>query len=179
MRSRYKIEINNKTYFITSTIQNWISVFTSQKYFFHLIEAIKFNQQNKDLKIYAYVIMPNHFHMICKSEKLSNIMSSIKSYSAKKIIHQLESDKNESLLKQFEKNKLEHKADRRYQIWQEGFHPQEISSDDMFSQKLNYIHFNPVKNGLVKESEEWLYSSARDYTTENRGFIFLNSVDYD
>ena len=67
--------------------------------------------------------MPNHFHMICSSQKLSNVMSSIKSYSARKIIHQLELDKEVRLLEQFEKSKLKHKTDRRYQIWHEGFHP--------------------------------------------------------
>ncbi|HEY5534476.1 MAG TPA: transposase [Ignavibacteria bacterium] len=123
MRSRFKIDNNINTYFITSTIQNWISVFKSEKYIYHLIETIKYNQQFKDLKIYAYVIMPNHFHMICSSQKLSNVMSSIKSYSARKIIHQLELDKEVRLLEQFEKSKLKHKTDRRYQIWHEGFHP--------------------------------------------------------
>ena len=123
--------------------------------------------------------MPNHFHMICESEKLSNVMSSIKSYSAKKIIHQLGLDKKVSLLKQFEENKLEHKTDRRYQIWQEGFHPKEILSEDIFSQKSNYIHFNPVKAGYIDDMLKWKYSSALDYYESKRGLISIDSIDYD
>jgi len=179
MRSRYKILDTNRSFFITSTIQNWIPIFTSERYFNHLIEAIKYNQENKDLEIFAYVIMPNHFHMICRSEKLSNVISSIKSYSAKNIIKELETDKKFELLKLFEDIKMKHKTDRKYQIWQEGFHPQEIMSDKIFYQKIEYIHYNPIRNNLVDDYLDWRYSSAIDFYTGKEGAIKLDLFDYD
>jgi putative transposase len=174
MRSRYKILNTENTFFITSSVQNWIKIFESEIYINILIDAIKYNQKNKYLDIYSYVIMKDHFHMVCKSNQLSNIISSIKSYSAKKIIEQLKTDNEIELLNQFENNKLKGKTDRQYQIWQEGFHPEEIISEEMFNQKVEYIHYNPVKKEYVKDINNWKYSSFSDYEFGKIGLIELN-----
>jgi len=174
MRSRYKIVVSGNTCFVTSSAVKWINIFTSEKYFKILTEAIKYNQQNKDLEVFAYVIMKNHFHLLCRSEKLKNIISSIKSYSAKGIIQQLKDDKNVKTLKVFEENKLPFKEDRQYQIWQEGFHPEEIVSEKMYYQKLEYIHSNPVKAEYVDDILKWEYSSAKDYIEGKEGLIKLD-----
>lgn len=86
MRSRYKVIEEKCIYFITSTIAEWIPVFTSEPYFKIIIESLRFCQKNKALKIFVYVIMDNHFHLIVSGEKLSDIISSLKKHTAKKII---------------------------------------------------------------------------------------------
>jgi len=63
-----------------------------------------------------------------------------------------------------QKAKSGHKGESRHQVWQEGFHPQAITSEEMLRQKLEYIHFNPVKIGLVDCPADWRYSSARNYS---------------
>lgn len=50
-----------------------------------------------------------------------------------------------------------------YQVWQEGSHPEEITTDEMMQQKVEYIHNNPVRRGYVEEPSHWRYSSARNY----------------
>lgn len=50
-----------------------------------------------------------------------------------------------------------------YQFWRQDNHPIEPSSNDMFDQRLSYIHNNPVEAGFVDEPASWIYSSARDY----------------
>ena len=50
------------------------------------------------------------------------------------------------------------------------------NSDKMFEQKIDYIHFNPVKKGLVKEIEDWKYSSAADYYSDVKGFIDIEML---
>jgi putative transposase len=80
-----------------------------------------------------------------------------------KIIDYLVDQKVELFLKQLRFLKKRHKADRDFQLWQEGSHPQQILSDEMMLQKLEYIHMNPVKRGFVDEAEHWRYSSARNY----------------
>ena len=57
-----------------------------------------------------------------------------------------------------------HKKDQKYQLWQEGFHPQAILDEEMLLQKLEYIHNNPVEAGLVGRAEDYLFSSAQDYS---------------
>ena len=59
--------------------------------------------------------------------------------------------------------KLRHKTESRYQLWQEGSHPQQIASEEMMIQKLEYMHNNPVRRGYVDAPEHWRYSSARNY----------------
>jgi len=60
-------------------------------------------------------------------------------------------------------SKSAHKADRSYQLWQEGSHPEQIQSREMMMQKTEYIHNNPVKRGYIEDPVHWLYSSARNY----------------
>ena len=55
------------------------------------------------------------------------------------------------------------KTDRSYQFWQEGNQPKQIAGDEMMRQKLEYIHYNPVKRGYVDDPLHWRYSSARNY----------------
>jgi hypothetical protein len=59
--------------------------------------------------------------------------------------------------------KLRHKIDQEYQLWQEGSHPEQITSDEMMLQKLEYSHNNPIRRGYVDEATHWRYSSARNY----------------
>jgi putative transposase len=179
MRSRLKTPDYTATCFITSTIINWTPVFTEQKYYDILIETYKFNQSVKNLKIFAYVILDNHFHVLCQSDNLTNIFRSIKSYSAKRIIGQLKSDEKKDLLIIFEINKRIYKNTSTYQIWQEGFHPLEIKSESIFNQKLEYIHFNPVRRGLVENPVDWIYSSACDYYWGREGKIRLDYFNYE
>jgi putative transposase len=55
------------------------------------------------------------------------------------------------------------KTNKHYQFWQQNNHPKELETNVSKDQKLNYIHMNPVKAGLVDEPEHYKWSSARDY----------------
>lgn len=166
MRSTYKILNPEGTYFITSTIVNWVNVFTSEKYFNILVETINFYIAKNKLTVYAYVIMKNHFHMICKSENLTEVMRLIKSYTAKKIVEQLKNENEFELLNQFITYKKDYKIESDYQIWQEGFHPKEIINSEVLKQKIEYIHYNPVNEKYCLNPEEWDYSSHKFYNAD-------------
>ena len=107
--------------------------------------------------------MENHLHMIASSSSLSKEIANFKSFTARSIIDSLKVDKSEHLLKQLKFHKRLHKTTQDYQFWQEGSHPQGITTEDMFLQKLEYIHNNPVRRGYVDEPAHWRYSSCRDY----------------
>jgi len=179
MRSTYKVREPELSYFVTSTIVNWIPVFNILQNIDILIEAFIYSQKNKGFNIYNYVIMPEHFHLICQSDKLVQIMQSIKSYTAKRIINTYKELNENEVLEQFQMNKKNYKVDSKYQIWQEGFKPKAIISREMRIQKSNYIHFNPVKRGLVNEIEEYEYSSAKDYYLKKKGKIIIDDLDYE
>ncbi len=169
MRSRYKIYNENGIFFVTSTIIDWIPVFIDEKYFSIMIDTVKYYQQNSDLTVYSYVFLDNHFHMIISGSDITKAMQSIKKYTAKEILRNLKMDSNDTVLRRFRESKPAHKTTSKHQVWQEGFHPQEIISYEMLKQKIDYIHNNPVRRQYVEKPEEWKYSSAVDYYTEKKG----------
>ena len=179
MRTRYKTHDSTSQYFITSTIVKWIPVFNNKHNLDALIEAITYSQQNKGFNVFDYVIIPEHFHLICSSEKLVSTIQSIKSYTAKRIIDTYKSENNVMILEQFIQCKKEYKTESKYQVWHEGFKPKEILSEDMFKQKSDYIHFNPVKRGIVESKLDYESSSARDYFLRMKGRIIIDGLDYE
>jgi putative transposase len=158
MRTRYKAPIEG-TYFVTSTIVNWIKIFSLDGFPEIIIEELKFRREKEQINLYGYVIMPDHFHLIISSENIPKVMRSIKSYTAKKILNKLKEKNLTTILKELKNLKPEFKSQSEYQVWQEGFHPKMILGDKEYEQKMNYIHNNPVVRGLVESPGEWKYSS--------------------
>ena len=163
MRSRYKVGEDNQPTFITSTIIEWIPVFTRKPYVDILLNSLSFCRQQKALQVFAYVIMDNHLHLLAAGPNLSDTIRDFKRHTAREIIKLAEADQKYWLLQQFKFYRERHKTGSDYQVWQEGFHPQEIMGEEMLSQKLEYIHGNPVRAGWVERPEDWLYTSARNY----------------
>jgi REP element-mobilizing transposase RayT len=128
-----------------------------------LLDAWRFLQRDAGFRLYGYVILENHLHLIAASENLSNDMQRFKSYTAKQIIAHLEQRHSAKLLELLAFFKRAHKQETTYQVWEEGNHPQIIESEAVMRQKLDYIHQNPVKRGYVDQPEHWRYSSARNY----------------
>jgi REP element-mobilizing transposase RayT len=81
------------------------------------------------------------------------------------ISHMAQARNDHNYLEQFINARLSGRTcdDSKYQVWQDGSHPEAIYSDDFARQKIEYIHNNPVKAGLVSKAEDWSYSSARAY----------------
>ncbi len=122
------------------------------------------------LTIYAYVILENHCHLIVQSNALDRDIACFKSYTAKQLIKYLYENNVKQILEQLAFYKKAHKMDRAYQFWQEGVHPEWIQHNEMMRQKIEYIHYNPVKRGYVDKAEHWRYSSARNYAGQ-KGLI--------
>jgi REP element-mobilizing transposase RayT len=166
--SHWKIfpDTEDQFYFLTATICDWEYVFTEPQYFQIIVESLSFCQRNKDLRLAGYVIMPNHLHLIGAGSKvfpLSDTLRDFKQFAAKKILQELESDGRSNLLSRFSSAARYDGRGNEHKVWMEGNHPILIDSEEMFTQKLEYIHENPVRKGYVDKPEAWLYSSARDY----------------
>jgi REP element-mobilizing transposase RayT len=134
-----------------------------------IIDAFKYAQQHKGLKIHAYVIMTNHIHCILSADegkKLSNIIRDFKSYTAHSIIEQIiqgPESRREWLLPIFQKIDPLYPNKSINRFWTEDNHPIELITNTFKDQKLDYIHQNPVRAGWVQKAEDWTYSSAVDY----------------
>ena len=163
MRSRYRIHDANAAHFITSTIVEWLPVFTSNACREIMVRSLAFCREHKQLRVYAWVILDNHFHAIVAGPELSGTIADLKKFTAHEILAQLQRERREWLLNQLAYYRARHKTASQHQIWQEGVHPQSIPTDEIMLQKLEYLHNNPVKRGLVASPEHWRYSSAHEW----------------
>jgi putative transposase len=141
----------------------WLAIFTRPNTVQILLYSWRYLQKNELFQIHGYVILENHLHLIVSSDNPREHMKRFKSFTARKIIDYLTEQKISLFFKQLAFHKLKHKTDSQHQFWQEGTHPKQIINEEMMRQKLDYIHYNPVKRGYVDLSEHWRYSSARDY----------------
>jgi len=161
---RINQENENSMHFITLTIIEWIDIFTKPEYFQVIIDSLKYCRKNKGFKLYEYVIMTNHIHLIVRAKeghKLSQIISDFKKYTTREILSLLEKDNRRYILNLF-KNSFAKKIGYEKQIWQRENYPEVIMSDKFLREKIKYIYKNPVKKEYVVNPEDWLYSSARN-----------------
>jgi REP element-mobilizing transposase RayT len=86
MRSRYKVHDPDGVYFITNTIVEWIPVFTTRDAFDVITRSLAFCRKNKGMRLYAYVVLENHMHLIAGAPKLSETMQAFKSFTAREIL---------------------------------------------------------------------------------------------
>jgi putative transposase len=176
MRSRYKIVELESPHFITCTIVGWLPVFTRARYLDIITASLTFCRQQKGLRLHAYVILDNHLHLMVSADNLSQVIRDFKRHTAKEILAVARQEDKQWLLKQFEFFKSAHKGNSQHQVWQEGFHSQAITAEDMLRQKLDYIHYNPVRIGSVDCPEDWRYSSARNYLGQD-GLLEIDLIE--
>jgi REP element-mobilizing transposase RayT len=163
MRSRYRIFEAELAHFVTGTAVAWLPIFNKAARCDILVQAFEYCRLKKALKIHAWVILDTHFHAIVAAPDLSRVLADLKRHTARRIIEQLETECCNWLLRQLRGQRAPHKTESQHQVWQEGSHPQSIRSDAMMLQKLEYLHNNPVKRGLVAAPEHWRYSSAHEW----------------
>ena len=168
MSDGYKIRNQQGLYFFTFQIINWIDLFTRQAYRDIVIESMRYCQQNKGLRVHAYVIMSNHVHTIFSTEEtdLSHVVRDFKTFTSKEIIRTIQTipeSRKAWILGQMAYYAKRHKRNKYYQVWTHENHPVDLVTNHFTDQKLNYIHNNPVAAGIVEVPEHYLYSSARDY----------------
>jgi putative transposase len=165
-RSRYRFLGNDAPYFLTMTVNNWLPVFTRPETVEVLLESWRYLQANHAFRLHGYVILENHLHLVARSPALDKDVQCFKSFTAKRIIETLEAAKAGRLLGMLRLFKAGYKVQSTYQVWEEGSHPQRIEDEAVMRQKLDYLHYNPVKRGYVDRPEHWRWSSARNYLGE-------------
>ncbi len=184
MSERYKVSDQDKLHFITFVVVYWIDVFTRLDYRNILIDSLKFCQKEKGLEIYAWCIMSNHIHLIVGREKdnnIGNIIRDFKKYTSVQICRAIDGNVKESrkswMLELFRKAAIESNKHMKYMFWQNEYHPIELNTNKMMDQKLDYIHDNPVKAGIVERAEDYMYSSAKDYIKNEKGLIDIKFIE--
>jgi putative transposase len=153
-------------YFVTLTVVDWINLFDREIYKQIMIENLKHCQDKENLDVFAYVIMSNHLHMVCRriDKDLNELLGRFKSFTSKQFLKEIQNNPKESrkewLLQLFSEKASQNKQYSKFHIWQYTNHPTLLYYMDVIQQKMSYIHDNPVRAGYVFESYEYKYSSA-------------------
>ncbi len=170
MGTEYSIRNQEGMYFLTSTVVEWIDVFSRKIYRDTIIDSFDYCIKNKGLRLHAFVIMTNHVHWIASAKeklKFSDIVRDLKKHTSKEIVKQIQEYAHESrrdwMLNAFSYSGINHSDNKNHKFWQDDNHAMEIFSEKFFEEKLNYIHNNPVRAGWVNKPEDYIYSSAGDY----------------
>ena len=182
MSRKYKFHNPEGLYFVSFAVVFWIDVFIRRCYKDILVESLSYCQKNKGLRIHAWCIMSSHVHMIISSEEelLPGTLRDMKSYTSAQLKTAIEENPQESrkewmilMMKRAGKNNSNNNG---FQLWQQNNNPIELFTKKVIQQKLEYIHNNPVIEGFVEKSEEYLYSSAKDYAGMN-GILILHKIE--
>ena len=173
MSRSYKFYNPDGLYFVSFAVVEWLDVFTRNLYKDILVESLAYCQQKKGMEIVAWCIMTNHVHLIFRSIKGQRpelLLGDFKRFTSKAIVMAIKENPQESrkeiLLEQFRKAALKSSNVKHYQFWQHDNKPIELWSNSVIQEKIDYIHQNPVIEGLVFRPEDYPYSSAVDYSGE-------------
>jgi putative transposase len=118
------------------------------------VTALERVRRTSDLRVFGYVVMPEHVHLLLSEPERDTLAGAIKS------------------LKQGVSRRLIGKAQH---FWQKRYYDFNVREHDKFIEKLRYIHRNPVKRGLCAAPEDWEWSSFLHYATGAEGRVEIES----
>jgi putative transposase len=159
--------------FFTATCYHWLPLLSNNFSKQIIIDSMDYLVAKKRTRIFGFIIMPNHIHLIWKlgdNEAKGTVQRDFLKFTAQQI---------KFYLIKTSPNLLErcavHLKDRKYQIWQRNALSVDLWSRETVEQKLDYIHANPVsgKWNLANEFTDYMYSSARFYEDNESEFKFL------
>lgn len=160
MAHRFLISQDSPALYITIVSKDRLPVFQSNPMREIVCRAINEARLSGGFLLFAYVIMLDHMHLLAsRASTTSELLRFLKGITARRVIDYLKVNNYQQSLA-----KLRHqKRDRnyKYSLWQTEKNVLPIFSEGMFMQKLNYIHDNPVRAGLVDCATDYRWSSAR------------------
>ena len=156
----FRISRDNPAYYLTSVAHNRLPVF--QKDFIKQVVCDAFDEARRSggTMVFAYVIMPDHTHLLTdNAREMADVLRFMNGVSAKRVIDYLKVNGYEESLAKLRIQERENR--HKHSVYEHHPNAIRITGEDAFMQKVNYIHLNPVRAGLVDHPDEYLYSSAR------------------
>jgi REP element-mobilizing transposase RayT len=178
---RYRIVAGVEVYYVTFTIVAWLPVFIDERACKIITNSLNFCISNKSLRVNAYVIMPTHLHAIVfdadfNSERLKHTLDDMRKFTGRQLLDYSIEHLPQSFTEEFHKQAGK---DRERRFWQPTQHPVGIVSEEFWKQKMDYVHYNPCRKGLVFCPEDWRFSSARYWMAREKGEIELSDVGWE
>ena len=151
------VNLPGALHFVTGNFLNRVPLFSDSACCRAFLEVLNELNQQWPSKLIAFVLMPDHFHLISnpRDGRIKEFIGALKSLTAKRIL----------TLRKSARVRL------GGQVWQESFRAMPLWSGWMIWQKINYIHANPVKAGIVKSAKDYRWSSFHSYYSQGAEII--------
>jgi REP element-mobilizing transposase RayT len=168
----------NHVQFFTAVCYDWLKLLDSDEAKLIVIESLKFRIAQGQVKVGAYVIMPNHIHIIWRIQndfKLEDVQRDFLKFTAKKIIERIWQRDGQKKLEEIYVGA----KDRTFQVWKRDSLSIDLFSEKFVQQKMNYIHNNPCQPhwNLAADTRDYRFSSASFYETGMDEFGIITHLD--
>lgn len=137
----------NAVYFITCVTRQRRALFADEANLLLLRETLRRVQRLHPFGMRGYAFLPDHFHLLILVPEETNVSTLM-----------------QSVQWNYTRNYKRARGIRTsLKLWQRGFWDHVIRDEDDFARHLDYIHYNPVKHGLVAEAKDYPHTSFREY----------------
>lgn len=165
---RTSYNLPNHAHFLTFSCYRRQQLLTSDSLRLLLLTTWDDARTKEDFSIWSYVIMPEHVHLLIypreQSYKMSDILRFLKAPFTRRVVEHWQKE-SPSLLRRI---KVQRGKRTVHRFWQEGGgYDRNLYNWDTIHKAIEYIEWNPVRRGLVKEPLDWQWSSARARTGDS------------
>lgn len=181
MTTRWRPDFDPKhLYFITTTAVNRAHIFQRNVVKRLIVDALYFVSLMNHVSLYAFVVMPNHIHVIIQCPRdfpPKDWVRAFKTSTAQLIVRLYQVEQNQAAL-EFLAAMVTRPDKQKYKVWEDGYLPKSIFAPAFLLQKLTYTHNNPVQLHwqLADTPEDYAWSSARYYLKEETCIIPIQDV---
>ncbi len=158
----FQVSRDSPAYYLTSITDNRLPIFRTDALKQVLCDALNEARISAGILIFAYVIMPDHYHVVTdNAREMKEVLRYLNGISARRIIDHLKAQGHQESLAKLRIQQRDNK--HKHSVYQHHPNALRITGEDALLQKVNYIHLNPVRAGLSDLPDEYKFSSARQW----------------
>jgi len=167
-------------YFVTTSAVQRAHIFRRDTVKRILVDGLYHMYVVDRTQLYAFVIMPNHVHVIVRCQEddpLKDVVRDLKANMARLIVWQCQTERSQEAL-DFLASAVTRPEKQRFKVWEDGYHAKDVFSSDFLLQKMEYVHSNPLQPHwrLAERAEDYAWSSARFYLLDEPALIPLSDA---
>ena len=169
--------------FITTSTYRRSPLFLSERFCRCFVQRLEEVRQELQFLLLGWVLMPDHFHLLLKPQPVETtplILKGLKEQTATQIIKTLQENQQHpwcrKMLARLRLPPTVH-DESHHRLWQRRFYPFNVYSEMKRREKLNYMHNNPVKRGLVRSPGDWPWSSWRFYFLQDASILRMDRLE--
>ena len=166
----YRFYSDGALFYVTFSVADWLPIFVSEAACKIVTESLNYCHRHKGLRINAYVIMPTHLHAILfhadfQAKALEQAVTDFRKFTGR----QLADFCDQHMPAWFQSVLAQHAcSDRERRLWQPTRHPVQLETESFWQVKIDYLHQNPIRKGLVRSAEHWRFSSASYWASDDK-----------